>query len=242
MIEIEPNWWALSGLSALLAALHPVFPAIDRHIRRHEAVSVGLIGGIAAGYVVLYMLPKIGDMNRAAYVGSSPEQLALYYVLLAAIVIYLSMIYLARIPSDRSRLPALFDYLVHGSYSLLIGYVFVELSGGNEVTNALIALILGCHLLGMNHLLRAVRPDGFDRVFRWIFCALLLAGTATGLITEIPPAVVSTITAFLGGIILVNVIAEELPLRQQERLPWFVAGVSFYLVVTWLIFLIERTG
>jgi hypothetical protein len=239
MIEIEPNWWALGALSVLLAGLHPIFPAIDRHIRRHEALSIGLIGGIALSYVVLYLLPKIAAMNGAAYGRASLAQLALYLVLLASIVIYLGMLYLDRIPSGDRRLPAGFDYFVHGTYSVLIGYVFVELAGSNAVRNALIGLILGIHLLGMNHVLRAERTIGFDRFLRWIFCGLLLAGTAAGLTTEVPPAVISTVTAFLGGIILVNVIAEELPLHHQERLPWFVVGVLFYLVVTSLIFLLE---
>lgn len=50
MIEIEHDWRFLGALAALLAALHPAFPALDRRIRDNEAVCTGVIGGIAAGY------------------------------------------------------------------------------------------------------------------------------------------------------------------------------------------------
>ncbi len=238
MIEVENNWWVLSGLSLLLALGHLTFPLFDDRMKRHEAVFMGLIGGVAAGYVILFMLPKIAAMSSSPYPGTT-DGLALYYVLLASIVIYLTMIHLERANTTLSHLAAAFDYLVHGAYSLLVGYVFVELSSSNVVTNVLIVLILGAHLLGMNHLLRGVRQSEFDRVLRWLLCILVLAGTVTGLITEVPRVALSTITAFLGGIILINVIAEELPLRHQDRLPWFAVGVGFYLVATGLIFALQ---
>jgi len=236
MIEIESNWWVLGPISLLMAALHVAFPAIDRRIQRQEAVFIGLIGGVAAGYVVLYLLPKIAGMSSAASHRTTPEQLQMYYVLLAAIVLYLSAAHFSRAASPISTLASAFDYLVHGTYSVLIGYVFVELSSSSVVTNVLIAVILGCHLLGMNHLLRVGHSSTFDHLARWTFAVLLVAGTAIGLTTEVPRALLNSVTAFLGGIILVNVIAEELPLRQQRRLPWFIAGVGFYIGTSYLIF------
>jgi hypothetical protein len=239
MIEVESQWWLLAVLAVGMAAVHAWFPAIDARLQRREAMWMGIIGGVAACYVILYLLPKIGLIN-AKMSGSNGtvvwyRDLTMYYVLLLGVIVYLLMIHLNSRRTTGARIAALFDYVIHGTYAFLLGYVFVELASTHPLANALVALVLGLHLLAMNHLLRSTRTQAYDRIVRWICALLLLAGTVAGLVTEIPDTVVSVVTAFLAGIIMVNVIVEELPLRHQNRVPWFVAGVCFYLGATFLI-------
>lgn len=244
MFELEENWWVLSILAGALAALHLAFTRIDRAIRRREALSMGVIGGMAAGYVVLYLLPKIAGiapLRDTLPLGFAHTVSSLwpYYVLLGGMALYLCALALDSSRGTLSAIARSFDFAVHGAYSALLGYVFVELSSSSAAVNVLIALILGAHLLGMNHLLRDARREGFDGAARWLLFLLVLAGTALGLTTEIPARLIYTITAFLAGIILVNVIAEELPHRNHNRLPWFLVGVSLYLLLTMLIDMLE---
>lgn len=240
MFELEQNWWVLGIMAGGLASLHLAFIRIDAAIRRREALWMGIIGGVAAGYVVLHLLPKIAGIAGVA--PKSPVGFALavydlwpYYVLLAGVVTYLCTLALDRMEGAPAGIARGFDFAVHGAYSALVGYVFVELSSSHAEVNGLVAVILGAHLLGMNHILRGTRREGFDAAARWVLFLLVLAGTAVGLATEIPARLIYTVTAFLAGIILVNVISEELPLRHQNRLPWFLVGVSLYLIATLLI-------
>ena len=236
MIEIDNEWLLLGGMSLLLATVHLWFPWFDGRIRRHESFWMGLIGGIATCYVLLYLLPKVAwitvDMvgpDRKANL-SFPD-LQMYYLLLAGIVIYLAMMHLDQAATRMSHLAAAFDYAVHGTYSLLLGYVFVEVSSPLPELNLLIATVLALHLMGMNHLLRSVRPEGFERAGRWIFFLLLMTGSTIALLTELPKGTINAVTAFLAGIILVNVISEELPLKDVRRMPWFIAGIGLYMLV-----------
>ena len=65
MFELEPNWWVLGIMAVTLASLHLAFPRMDMVIRRREALWMGIIGGVAAGYVALYLLPKIAGIAGA---------------------------------------------------------------------------------------------------------------------------------------------------------------------------------
>ncbi len=244
MIEMEPGWPVLAGIALALSLVHVCFPWLDGRIRRREAMWMGLIGGIATCYVLLYLLPKIGRITLARVGANGTVDVAfldlqMYYVLLAAIVTYLAMIHLDRGASRLAPLASAFDYAVHGTYSLLLGYVFVEVSSANVLVNLLIAAILALHLTGMNHLLRSSRTAGFDRAGRWFYFLLVLSGAGLALTTELPGATVDSVTAFLAGIILVNVISEELPMHDARRMPWFLTGIGFYLAIYFAVLTLD---
>lgn len=88
---------------------------------------------------------------------------------------------------------------------------------------------------GSNHLLRELRRKGFDGVVRWLLSGLILLGAGLGLTTQIPGLFINGMTAFLAGIILVNVVYEELPLNHLNRLPWYLTGIVFIVIAFALI-------
>lgn len=244
MTELEIQWLGLAVMAAALASIHLWFPWFDTHLTRHETRWMGFIGGVATCYVILYMLPKVAritthlvGMDDAAEMHFS--DLRMYYVLLTGIVVYLLMVHLDTSEYRWRLLAKTFDYGVHGTYSFLVGYVFVELSSQHMNVNVLIALILGLHLIGITHLLRAHHPEGYDRRVRWVFCLVVLIGAGLALTTELPEAWINAVTAFLAGIILVNVVSEELPLQYQPRVPWYLCGIVFYLAASYLIMFID---
>lgn len=235
MIELEYHWQILTVLALALASIHIWFPWFDTRFSGSTHRWMGFIGGVATGYVVLYMLPKVGRIT-AKLVGLDETvelevgHFQMYGLLLAAIVVYVIMVHVNALDSRWSGIASGFDYGVHGAYSLLVGYVFVEIASQFTDVNIMIWLILGLHLMGMDHLLREGRGNGFDGPLRWILAGLVLLGAGLGLTTQIPGLFINGMTAFLAGIILVNVVFEELPLNHRNRLPWYLGGVVFIVV------------
>jgi hypothetical protein len=240
MIEVELNWISLLLMSSVLASTHIWFPRFDAQFIQKTSFWMGLIGGVAAGYAILYLLPKIARIT-AKVVGLDPAielhflDLRMYFLMLSGMVVYLVMLHLDTGQTRFAALAKAFDYGVHGSYSLLIGYVFVEMASEKNGINALVCLVFGLHLLGMNHVLRTIRSTGFDSAARWAYFLLVLVGSGLGLSTELPDLFIHSMTAFLAGIILVFVISEEMPLRYPGRVPWFLLGVALFVFVVWII-------
>jgi hypothetical protein len=240
MIEVELNWIPLLIMSVALASVHLWSPWFDVRYARETSFWMGLIGGVAAGYTILYLLPKIARITAKA-TGLDPatelafQDFRMYFLMLTGVAAYLVMLHLSTGQTRLSAIARAFDYLVHGAYSLLISYVFVEMASENEGINALICVIFALHLLGMNHVLRAIRTTGFDGAARWVYFALVLVGAALGLTTELPNPLVHGTTAFLAGIILVFVISEELPLKYPGRVPWFLLGAALFVAATWVV-------
>jgi hypothetical protein len=240
MIEVELNWIALLAMSGALASVHLWFPQFDVQYIQKTSFWMGLVGGVAAGYAILYLLPKIARITAKTVGLDVDVQLALphlgmYFLMLAGIVAYLLMMHLDAGSSRFSVLARGFDYGVHGAYSLLLGYVFVETASVKDEINALICLVFGLHLLGMNHVLRTIRTTGFDSGARWIYFLLVLLGSGLGLSTELPDVFIHSMTAFLAGIIMVFVISEELPLKHPGRVPYFLLGVCLFIAVLWIV-------
>ena len=236
MIEVEYNWVVLSTITLAIASAHLWFPWFDVRYARRTSFWMGLISGIAAGYVVLYLLPKIARITTHI-VGFDPDaelrffDLRMYLLVLAGMIAYLVTLHLDSVQNRLAMLASSFYYLVHGFYNLLLGYVFVEIASDKAVINVLIGTIMGLHLLGMNHVLRSVRTIGYDTYARWIYVLLVLLGASLGLVTELPKQVIHALTAFLTGIILVFVIAEEMPTEKRDRVPWFLLGVALLLAM-----------
>ncbi len=240
MIEIELNWITLLVLSGALASVHLWSPWFDDRYTQGTSFWMGFIGGVAAGYAILYLLPKIARIT-AKVVGPDPVtemaflDLRMYFLMLSGMVAYLVMLHLDTGQTRWSVLARAFDYGVHGAYSLLLGYVFVETASDKDEINALIGTVFALHLLGMNHVLRSIRTAGFDRIARWAYFLLVLAGAGLGLTTELPDLFIHSMTAFLAGIILVFVISEEMPLEYPGRVPWFLLGAGLFVAVVWIV-------
>ena len=160
--------------------------------------------------------------------------LEMYLLMLSGLIAYLLMLHVDHGGPRWSVLARGFDYGVHGLYSLVVGYAFIEMASDRIGINLMVGAVLSLHMLGMNHVLRAVRTSGFDRTARWIYFLLVLTGAGLGLLTELPARMIQSTTAFLAGIILVFVVAEELPFRFRDRVPWFLLGVALFVAAVYI--------
>ncbi len=71
---------------------------------------------------------------------------------------------------------------------------------------------------------------------RWIgFALLVVFGYLLGVVTELPESTIVVATAFTAGIILVNVMSEELPRGKEGRSRYFLVGVGVFAVASLLI-------
>ena len=120
-------------------------------------------------------------------------------------------------------------------YSFLIGYVAVELPRSEIRFHVLANIILALHLMGMVHHLRRRHPSAHAGWGRIGFALLVIFGYWLGVVTELPDSTVVDATAFLAGIILVNVMSEELPQGKEGRLRYFLVGVGVFAVMSILI-------
>lgn len=239
MLQIESQWLAYGLIVMPIASVHLWLPAFARRFARSEDAWMGFVGGVALGYVMLYMLPKLSAMtmlSRDLYPDSHLfVHLRAYLVQLAGIILYIIIERLDRSPRYRNNKTArLMDYGIHGIYHLMAGYVAIELPAPGFTTHILISVILVLHVTGMSNMLRHKRPEGYP-IARWFLFVLVLLGGAIGLLTELPKPLINATTAFLCGIIILNVVSEELPTGNSGKLVWFLLGVGIFIVTMFTI-------
>jgi len=231
-MEIESRWIPYGLMVLPIASVHAWFPWFAIRFQRSEDRWVGFIGGIALGYAVLYMLPKIGAANMVARIPSDEGSLLKVHAfpfLLLGIVLYVLIDRLNQSSASRARTTSRgLEYGIHGFYALLVGFIVVEMPSRHLLAHALAMLILALHTIGMSDVLRHHHADNYPR-FRWVLMVLVLAGGLTGLLTEIPSLAVSMAVGFTGGVILVNVLATELPVGQKDRFGWFLLGILAFI-------------
>ena len=239
MFELEARWLAYGLLVIPIASVHVWFIAFTDRFQALEARWVGFTGGVALGYVALYMLPKLSSITVYG-IEQNPDthpffEARAYLLLLAGILLYLVIDRLDQSPALRQRATAqTLEYGAHGVYHFLAGYLVIEMPRPGLLAHTLAATIMTLHVMGMTNLLRHRRHEGYDSA-RWLLVLLTLAGGTLALITELPAPLVNYSTAFISGIILLNVLAEEMPMGNPQKLKWFVGGVAFFVLSAFMI-------
>ena len=239
MLQIETQWLAYGLIVIPIASVHFWLPAFTRKYAASEDAWIGFTGGVALGYLMMYMLPKVSAMTMQIILDQPDahhfSQSRAYLVLIAGMIAYLAIDRLDQSTSPRAnRYARGADYSVHGAYNLLAGYVAVELPAPGLTGHFLISMILVLHMMGMANLFYHKHPNGYPNV-RWYLMFLVLLGGSTALLTELPRVIVNATTAFVGGIILLNVVSEELPTGQKQRFKWFLFGITAVLIAMFVL-------
>ena len=224
-------------MTSTVASVHLWYPWFEHRYKAYEARWVGFTGGIATGYVTLYLLPKLGQITTTLTEGHTGYRfwtLQVYLIMLLGIVLYLTM---ERIDRETKRFPWLaktLDHIIHGSYSFLVGYVLVELSGRTALALILITLIMAMHLVGMNHILSHLTHANFRR-HRGFYALTVVLGSGVAGLTQFPATAIKMLTALLAGMIIVNAMSDEMPRGERGRLRWYLLGVTFFIGAVMLI-------
>ena len=242
----------LGLVSALvLAALHLAAPHIRRLPLVPEHATASFAGGLAVSYVFLHLLPELAQGNRELrkVLGESGERSLLLglEIFLVALVGFLVFYGLERL-AERSRTGA------HGTgnvfrvhlgffmiYNGIIAYT-LPLDWRTSIPFAvLFTVAIGLHFVLSDRGLEEHYGDRFDRwPPRLLLAAALLAGWALAAVfAPTSSVVISLLTAFLAGGILLNVFKEEIPSTRRSHFGWFLVGASTYAV---LLVLVTATG
>lgn len=233
----DPPWFNVVLMTLAVASVHVWYPWFEERFKDYEVRWVGFTGGIATGYVTLYLLPKLSIITNyltAEFRGWSFWTLQVYLLMLAGIILYLAMEIFDRETEKHPIVAKIFDHLVNGSYSFLVGYVLVELSGRNSLSILLITIIMGLHLMGMNHILSHLKQANYGKHHYW-YALTVVAGAALGKFTDFPAVVLKFLTAILAGMIIVNAMSDELPRGQKGKLRWYLFGITSFILAIMLI-------
>ncbi|TDI40339.1 MAG: hypothetical protein E2P02_17205 [Acidobacteria bacterium] len=226
-----------SGILVLaLAGLHVAYPWLEERAARRRHIWVPVSAGIAIGYVFLYMLPKLSDYTRAI-IAAEPSGAEFFHYRVFLFALFGFLFYFI---VDRDRLPghprAELATSLHSAsfcfYNALVGYIIPHIPRPGLVPLFVASAVLGVHLLGINHQLRHWHPNRFDRTIRWLLAASIVFGWALATFTSLPKELLLVMTGFLAGAIVVNVMMEELPEKDDpRRVVPFLVGIGIFLVV-----------
>ncbi len=236
---LESHWIVYGLLASIIASVHLWMEWFEIRFERFENRWIGFVGGIAAGYVTLYMLPKLSIVT-VRFIAANPDvswafQYRAYFILLLGIVIDVVFERVSRMSTGGATASRWLAMAVLGLYSLLIGYIAVELPRAEIRFHVVANVILALHLMGMVHSLRRRHPSAHVGWRRVGFALLVVVGYVLGVVTELHESTVVGATAFTAGIILVNVMSEELPKGKEGRVRYFLVGVGVFVMMAILI-------
>jgi len=83
---LESNWIVYGFLASIIASVHLWIGWFETRFERSENLWIGFVGGIAVGYVTLYMLPKLSSVT-VRFIAANPDaspvlQYRAYFILL----------------------------------------------------------------------------------------------------------------------------------------------------------------
>ena len=251
--------------AAALAALHLLAPRIRSLPFVPERVTASFAGGIAVSYVFLHLLPELAEGNErvAELLGEegarSPLRgLEIFLVALAGFTLFYGLERLAERhhprdgaasgrPLGEGEPPAQVFRLHLASFVLyngVIGYTLPLTWRTSAAFAVLFTLAIGLHFVLSDRGLEEHYASRFDRwPPRLILAGAPLAGWAlAAVVAPTSTVLVSLLTAFLAGSILLNVFKEEIPSTRDSHFGWFALGLATYALLLGAVTVFEEAG
>ena len=199
--------------------------------RGHLWLSVA--AGTALAYVFTYLLPKLAIIQQEIVEIQGPmsgflRQQAYLLALIGLLALFSVDKAAARMPRETNfalTRGLLLQIVIYGIYSVQLGYLLASYRQPDIATYALTAVILGSHLMGLDHHIAHRHPIAYRAVLRWAFVACCLAGWALGAFTDGFGQAVMLSNTFVAGGIIVIALREELRDQHSTLLPFFAAVV-----------------
>jgi hypothetical protein len=239
----------MSGIEPLLAAafvlIHLFAGGLAFLNARPRSRWLSVAGGMSVAYVFLGIFPELADAQVTLAAGRElvpfVERHA-YLVALAGLIVFYGLEGVVE-TSRRARKGSAADkgrettagmgaFWLHiatfAVYNGLVGYLLAR-----EESRGLRALLfyfvaLAVHFVVTDHGLRQAHRETYTRIGRWLLAAAIVLGWTAGVMFSVSPAATASLSAFLAGGVVLNVLKEELPAEKQSRFVPFVLGTAGY--------------
>lgn len=225
--------------TALLALLHVLVPPLRRRIGSlAEGVVASIGGGIASAYVFVHLLPELarGNAEVAEVLGERVEvtelgEVLLFVVAFAGFLLLYGLDHWASRSDGDGGVFAL-HIGVFAAYNAVITYALPTRFRTGAGPAVLFVVAMAVHFLLSDRALAAHYPERFAGLGRVVLVGALVAGYVLAwAFAPTSTTSVSVMLAMLGGFILFNVFADELPGERTLRFPVFAGSATAYAAV-----------
>ena len=236
-------------LTCGLIAVHILSKRLDflRFSPRHVFLSFS--SGIAVSYVFVHLLPELNEYQKELEdtVQSNFWMVIedhIYIVAMIGLAIFYGLEVMVRKKEELDEKEggekeSLQRFQIHMAsfffYNAVIGYLMVRGEYEGVTGTLLFFVAMSVHFITNDWSLRESHKEEYDRFGRWLLAVAIFVGWSVGAFIEIKDVVVSLLTAFLAGGIILNVMKDELPEEQKSNLPAFLIGILSYTLL--LVFL-----
>lgn len=92
-------------------------------------------------------------------------------------------------------------------------------------------IAMGIHFVTNDKGLRATHKEDYDRCGRWLLAVSITIGWIIAAFTEVNILIISVLSAFIAGGVILNVMKEELPEERESSFPAFFSGMLGYAIL-----------
>ncbi|TWT04218.1 hypothetical protein FQV26_14860 [Planococcus sp. CPCC 101016] len=210
---------------------------------------LSIAGGISVAYVFLHLLPELSvfqDELQGELENSSLRFLEnhIYLIAMVGLVIFYALEHSVKTSKRKNKhtnqpTSASGIFWVHivtfALYNGVIAYLLVREEYGDTWGMALFFVAMGVHFITNDKALRATHQEDYDRYGRWLLAAAILIGWGIGAFADVHEWIISVLTAFLAGGVILNVLKEELPEDRESSLLAFCTGLTSYSILLLLL-------
>ena len=237
---------------ALLVLVHVVTPGLRFLEGTPRSIWLSLAGGVSVAYVFVHFMPELAASQEkvAEAVGGEgtliPAERHVFLIALAGLLTFYGLHRLAQTSrskrggeqvtggrgSDTGAATSSQVFWIHMAsfavYNLLVGYLLLHREEMTLGGLAFFAAAMALHFVVTDYGLHEDHKAPFRQIGRWILAAAVIGGWLLGLVTDVHEAAIATLTAFLGGGVVLNVLKEEVPSERQSRFWAFATGAAGY--------------
>ncbi len=242
----EPTIFFLSGLFAIALALVHLFAGKLRFLEATpRSIWLSFASGVSVAYVFVHILPELSQAQETvtAVVGEALAFLEhhVYLLALLGLAVFYGLERAALVSRQRNQKAGRGDvtevevFWLHvvsfALYNALIGYLLLHREQSGILSLIFFFLAMALHFVVNDFGLRENHKHAYHNLGRWILAAAIIFGWAIGVGSELSPAAIGLLFAFLAGGVILNVLKEELPEERQSRFWAFALGAGIYAVL-----------
>lgn len=224
-----------AGATALLALVHALVPRLRARVDGSaESAFAAIGGGVAAAYVFIHLLPELarGNTELGEALGDSSRVSAVAEVALFAVALagFLVLYGLDHVAASEAESDVFYVHLgVYAAYNGVITYSLPTQFRADVPVAVLFVIAMAVHFLMADRGLAREHGSRFASLGRPVLVSGLVVGYLLAwLFAPTRTIVVSVLLAVLGGFVLYNVFADELPDERRVRFPIFASSAGVY--------------